>query len=127
MGLDVPFDELASELGYRTLDRQPTEVIKVAPAKGDGLAGPQAAVGQYEQERSPPRPHGIGEKLHLLGGERLPGLAGPLVPQIAAGYAGIDGERLPTGATVRTVSALGDRRNDRDVTVGMWPGLPDVM
>jgi hypothetical protein len=46
MGFGVPFDELAPVLGHRTLDRQPAEVVEVAPAQSDGLTRSQSEVGE---------------------------------------------------------------------------------
>jgi len=95
MRLGVPLDESVPVPGHRTLDGQSAEVVEVAPAQSDGPARSQSAVGEHEDEPSPPLPDGIGKQFDLLGSQGQAGLTRPFGdPEPSHGVGG-ESPRMP--------------------------------
>ena len=52
--LRVPLEQHAPVLGHAPLHGQPTRVVKMPPAEGEGFSGTHSAVGEHQEEGPPP-------------------------------------------------------------------------
>jgi hypothetical protein len=137
----VSLEKVAPVLSQRRFDREPPEVVEVATPQGENLTGPQTAVGEHQDQRTPPKIDRVRQCLDLLGAEGVPGPAGgdrqpETCERVGGDDPGIEGRREDhaghdTCAVDRRVRVAGGSQCAQpllhvDAAEGTEPAVPDM-